>query len=123
MDDKNQKVPRKNFLESSGENFRYENSGSINEFRLFHCLPDGTNRFSIYFGLPIKSGDNPFFRWVELANVDFYPQKFKVQVVIAEGNEVHASIEGITQGEKEISDKVCQVLNFHQISRSILPLG
>ncbi|MGZ4979343.1 MAG: hypothetical protein ACXV8O_19575, partial [Methylobacter sp.] len=58
------------FLNSEIKDYRYKKSGSPNEFCLFHCKPNGTNRFSLYFGAYSKTDDEPFTLAVTLNNVD-----------------------------------------------------
>lgn len=116
-----EKVSVECFLHSEPENYRYEKNGHDGKFRLFHCKPDGTTRFAIYFGNPSKTDDNPYVIEVELSNVELSAQKIQVLMEIKNGAYNHYPANETNINIRAIADKICNVLNAHQVYNNIIP--
>lgn len=115
MDSSKVKTRKDEFLNSSLSNFRYESGQLINEYRLFHCLPDGSNRFSLYFGPYQKKDDTPFLLRVHLSNVDVSPEEIMVQATFSGRTVTHSAINSANTDEQRVAEKICQILNYHKI--------
>jgi hypothetical protein len=116
-------VSEETFLNSNLAHFRYEKSGRPNEFRLFHCEPGGTNRFSLYFGQLQKANEAPWELQVSLSNVNVQPHKIMVQasITMATQNVIYAPPKDSDERERILTQKICDILNRHQVYQSVGP--
>lgn len=71
MDEFGEMVTEKDFLASNLEHFRHGINANPGECQLFHCRPDGTVRFSLFFGPYQKTRNEPHVLGVEIDNVNF----------------------------------------------------
>lgn len=115
-------VTKQSFLDADLKNFRYEKSGEQYTCRLFHCKPDGSSRFALYFhnGGYSQINNEPFSLSVWLSNVDISPNEIKLDVVFKE-NGVHHALSKKQNSDEDMARKVCEILNYHQPSCSMMP--
>lgn len=110
------------FLNAELPNFRYETRLSPDECRLFHCAPDGSCRFALYFPDIYKSTQNdPYTLDIFLSCVLDVPQKITVGVELKGRGSSHYVLESTQCAVRALAEKICQVLNCHQPSLEVLP--
>jgi hypothetical protein len=122
MDENSSKLlPQEVFLNADLSDFRYERSGRPNEYRLYHCTKEGKSRFALYFFNPKKINDEPWSIEVCITDVDIHPYTVVVQV---DETLRHHSVPDPVLGmpEREISQKVCAILDAHPPSTSVIPM-
>jgi len=121
MDTTEPLVSRETFLAAELNDFRFEKGGGLYEFCLFHCKPNGSERFSLNFGCCKKVNDEPYFLTVSLSSVAVSPNPVTVQATINGRIIVHEVPENRINLDFSVTQKVCLILNAHQVSQSIIP--
>lgn len=121
MDEISGLVAEEQFFASNLEDFRYGRTARPNGFCLFHCTKEGGHRFSLNFGQPCQTGNEPWKLKVFVSNVDFDPSEISVGVNIKGRFFEYFVLESTPLIQKNIANKITQVLNCHQIANSIIP--
>ena len=115
-------VTREVFINSDLNCFRYENSKKLQELRLFHCAPDGSHRFALYFPNYYKRLEGePYTLDIHLSCVSNVPQKITIYAEQKEKSFVHYVPTENKPNDVSLAEKICQVLNFHQPCKAVIP--
>lgn len=105
------------FLAAALDDFGYKCNAGQNEFRLYHCTKQGENRFALYFSSYKQKDNGPCYLDVDINEVDINPRKVSVEGHFEGGKFIRHIIPNLDQ-DRDVVQKVCDILNAHPVNSS-----